>query len=88
MRHTDRRVKAMRHTTYCHSTDEYTETQIQYLQEKKRIKILGATLFSFWSTIDTEIVPMYAMIQIWTLGFTDWKSKWHNMEGILWAKIK
>lgn len=71
-------------TEYNPSSDEYTETLTQYLQEERKFKMFGITLFSYWKTIDVEVVPSFAWIQRNTLGFTTWKSKWCNLEDISW----
>ena len=81
-----KRVIAKMYTSYNRSSNEYTETLIQYLQEKKYLKIFGFKLFSYWVTIDIEIVPSFAWIQHCTLGSSDWKSKWFGLENVLWAK--
>lgn len=83
-----KRVVAKMFTTYNSRSNEYTETLFQYLQEKKIISLFGFTLFSYWKTIDKEVVPTFAWIQRNTLGFTDWKSKWFELENVLWSKIK
>lgn len=79
-----KRVIARRRTEYNRSSDEHTEILTQYLQEQKHFKLFGVKLFSFWQTIDTEIVPSFAWIQRNTLGFTTWKSKWHGLENVTW----
>ena len=81
-----KRVKAKMFTSYNSSSDEHTNTLIQYLQEKKSISLFGITLFTYWSTIDKEEVPTYAWIQRNCLGFTDWKSKWVGFEDVSWTK--
>jgi hypothetical protein len=83
-----KKVTAKMFTSYDSRSDEYTDTLIQYLQEKRDFKLLGFKLFSFWKTIDKETVPTYAWIQRNTLGFTDWKSKWFGVENVSWTKIK
>ena len=83
-----KRVIAKMCITYNYSSDEYTETLIQCLQEKKVLKIFGLKLFSYWVTIDTEIVPSFAWIQRNVLGSTDWKSKWADLKNILWTNNK
>lgn len=71
--------------TYNSNTDE---TLYQYLQEKKQFKIFGKILFSYWKTIDIEIVPSFAWIQHNTLGSTEWKSKWNILKNVNWNKMK
>jgi len=83
-----KRVIAKMFTSYDSRSDEYTNTLIQYLQEQKSFSIFGITLFNYWKTIDKEEVPTYAWIQRNTLGFTDWKSKWFEIENVLWTQIK
>ena len=83
-----KRVIAKMRTTYNSDSDEYTETLTQYLQEQKHFKIFGLRLFSYWLTIDTEIVPSFAWIQRNALGFTDWKSKWFGLDNVLWTNYK
>lgn len=83
-----KRVIAKMFTSYDSRSDEYTNTLIQYLQEQKSFSIFGITLFNYWKTIDKEEVPTYAWIQKNTLGFTDWKSKWFQIENVLWTQIK
>jgi hypothetical protein len=80
-----KRVIARMHKTYSRKSDEYTETLIQYLQEKIDFKIFGIKIFCYWKTIDKETVPSYAWIQRNTLGFTDWKSKWAEMANVKWV---
>jgi hypothetical protein len=79
-----KRVKAVMVKKWCDNSQDFDETLYQYLQEKKYVKILSITLFSYWKTIDTEIVPSYAWIQRNTLGYTDWLSKWYGIENIDW----
>lgn len=83
-----KRVIAKMFTSYDSRSDEYTNTLIQYLQEKKSFTLFGYTLFNYWVTIDKEEVPTYAWIQKNCLGFTDWKSKWFGIENVSWTKIK
>ncbi len=83
-----KRVIAKMFTSYDSRSDEYTNTLIQYLQEKRAFTLFGYTLFKYWVTIDKETVPTYAWIQRNTLGSTDWKSKWYEIEGICWTKKK
>lgn len=83
-----KRVIAKMRTTYNSHSDEYTETLTQYLQEKKHLKILGRRLFSYWITIDAEVVPTFAWVQRNALGFTDWKSKWVGLDNVLWTNNK
>lgn len=83
-----KRVKATMLTKYDSISEEYNYTLYQYLQEKKQFKIFGITLFIYWKTIDTEIVPSFAWIQHNTLGSTEWKSKWNGLENVNWNKIK
>jgi hypothetical protein len=80
------RVIGKMYKSYNQNSDEYTETLIQYLQENRKIKLFGVSLFSFWKTIDKEIVPSFAWIQRNALGFTDWKSKWYLLENVSWSK--
>lgn len=82
------RVIGKRFTSYDSRSDEYTDTVIQYLQERKTCKIFGIALFHYWRTIDKEEVPTYAWIQRNTLGTTDWESKWVYLEGVSWANKK
>ena len=79
-----KRVKAKICISYNHQTDEYTETHIQYLQEKKYILFMGIKWLRYWITIDKEIVPTYAWIQNNALGSTDWKSKWNGLDNVTW----
>lgn len=75
-----KRVKAVMFTTYNERSDEYTDTVYQYLQEKITVKLFNISLFSYWKTIDSEIVPTYAWMQRNTLGSTDWKSKFYRLD--------
>ena len=70
--------------SYNHQSDEYTETLFQYLQERKSFVFMGIKWFSYWRTIDKEIVPTYAWIQRNALGSTDWKSKWYGLNDVKW----
>jgi len=79
-----KRVKAKMTISYNHESDEYTETLFQYLQESKSVVFMGVKWFSYWHTIDKEIVPTYAWIQRNTLGSTDWKSKWYELNNVTW----
>lgn len=79
-----KRVKARMYRSYDESSHEYTETLIQRLQ--KRVSIFGLKILSFWITIDTEEVPVWAWIQRNTLGSTDWTSKWYGMENVQWKQ--
>lgn len=83
-----KRVIATMFKSYNRSADEYTETLIQYLQQRKTISLFGVKLFNYWKTVDEETVPSFAWIQNNTLGYTDWKSKWVGIENILWSKLK
>lgn len=84
----NKRVIAKMFISYDRNSDEYTEKLIQYLQEKKKVSLFRVTLFSYWSTIDKEEVSTFAWIQHNCLGFTDWKSKWFELENISWATKK
>lgn len=75
-----KRVRAKMYTFYDKHSDEYTETLVQYLQERRALTFLGFTLFSYWKTIDTEVVPTFAWIQHATMGSTDWRSKWYDLD--------
>ena len=81
-----KRVIAKKRITYNRHSDEYTEKLTQYLQEQIHIKLFGINIYTYWLTIDTEIVPTFAWIQRNTLGFTDWKSKWFDLENVSWIK--
>lgn len=67
--------------------DDNEEIHYQYLQEKVIVKLFNIKLFFYWKTIDEEIVPSFAWIQHNTLGFTEWKSKWNDLENVNWDKI-
>lgn len=66
--------------------DDNEEIHRQYLQEKIIVKLFNIKLFSYWKTVDQEVVPSFAWIQHNCLGFTEWKSKWYGLENVNWGK--
>lgn len=83
-----KRVIAKEYVSYNRMSDEYTYTHIQYLQQMVVVTFFGKKLCSYWETIDTEEVPSFAVIEHNTLGSTSWKSKWHEIEDVLWVSPK
>ena len=80
-----KRVRAFFKTHPPNRFGEKHEEMIQVLEIKKYHKFLWWSWVT-WKEIDREIVPSGIWQQAFTLGSTDWKSKWNGMPDVEWIK--
>jgi len=82
-----KRVRAFFRTYPVNSSGERMEEMIQVLEVRRQHKFLWFTWHT-WKEIDREVVPPGNWQQAFTLGSTEWKSKWTGMLGVEWCKQK
>ncbi len=80
-----RRVRAFFKTYPQNRFGEKHEEMIQVLEELRVKKFLWFS-WKAWVQIDREVVPSGIWQQAFTLGSTDWKSKWNGMPNVEWVK--
>jgi hypothetical protein len=91
MVNTKKRVRAFFKTYPRNRYGEKHEEMIQVLEmlETKTYKFLWWTwTHENWVEIDREIVPSGIWQQAFTLGSTDWKSKWNGLSNVEWVKTQ
>tara|TARA_R110002096_G_scaffold26173_4_gene81090 strand:- start:8168 stop:8419 length:252 start_codon:yes stop_codon:yes gene_type:complete len=81
----DKRVRSIFKTHPPNQHGERHEEMIQVLEVSKPQKFFWWS-WNTWIEIDREIVPSGIWQQAFTLGSTDWKSKWNGMPDIHWVK--